>query len=87
MYLYVTPDWPRRMFIVAIRTHIYAAWALIVALAIHVAARLGLLPTHGGILRGMFGDGTLPLATARRLWPEWTRRTLARAAREAPPTD
>lgn len=74
VYLYFLPVAPRWVFLVAIRAHVYSAWVLIVALGIHIVAGLGVLPTHRGIARAMFGDGTVPLATARRLWPGWTRR-------------
>lgn len=74
VYLYFLPGAPAWVFALAIRAHIYAAWLLLAAVAIHILAGLGLLPTHRGVLRAMFGDGTVPLATAARLWPGWTRR-------------
>lgn len=89
VYLYWLPPAPRWLFILVIRAHVYVEWALLAALALHVFAGLGVLPTHRGITRSMFGDGTVPLATAERLWPEWTRQQIparpaaaqARAAR------
>jgi len=70
--LYLAPSEWRWVFVVAVRAHIYANEVLLAALAVHVLAGLGILPTHRGIWRSMFGDGTVPLATAQRLWPAWT---------------
>lgn len=70
--LYLAPPEWRWVFVVAVRAHIYANEVLLAALAVHVLAGLGILPTHRGIWRSMFGDGAVPLATARRLWPGWT---------------
>lgn len=84
IYLYFLPPGPRWVFLVIIRMHIWGAWLLLAALALHVFAGLGVLPTHRGIARAMFGDGTLPLATARRLWPGWTRRQLEADTGKAP---
>lgn len=74
VYLYFAPPLPRQVFAWVMRTHIAAGWTAIGALAIHVFAGLGLLPTHRGLLNAMFGNGTLPLAAARRLWPAWVDR-------------
>lgn len=70
--LYLAPLGWRWVFVVAVGVHIDANVVLVAALAVHVLAGLGILPTHRGIWRSMFGDGAVPLATARRLWPAWT---------------
>lgn len=80
IWIYFSPAAPRWVFILMIRTHIWSAWVILGALAVHVLAGLGILPTHRGILRTMFGDGTLPTRTALRLWPAWTRREAAAQA-------
>ncbi len=80
LYLYWLPDAPRWVFIVAIRAHMYAASTLLVALSLHVLAGLGILPTHRGIARAMFGDGRVSETMARTLWPAWAEHA-ARARR------
>lgn len=72
--LYFMPPGWRWPFVIGIRAHILANEAFTILLLVHVLAGSGLLPTHRGIARSMFGDGTVPLATARRLWPGWTAR-------------
>ncbi len=74
VYLYFLPTAPLWVFVVTIRAHVYGAWVMLGALVIHGIAGSGILPTHRSIARSMFGDGTLPMATARGLWPGWTRR-------------
>lgn len=81
VYLYFLPPAPSWVFLVAIRAHVYAAWLLIAMLAVHVVAGLGVLPTHRGLARAMFGDGSVPVATARRLWPGWMRTRRDASAR------
>ncbi|TAN31196.1 MAG: hypothetical protein EPN31_00105 [Castellaniella sp.] len=76
LYLYILPDAPRWMFLLVIRTHVYGAWMMIAALCLHAFAGLGILRTHKGLLSAMFGDGTVPIQTARTLWPAWTRKKL-----------
>lgn len=81
--LYFAPaDW-RWVFVVAVRAHAFAADALMLALLAHVIAGLGVLPTHRGIWRSMWGDGTVPLATARRLWPGWTASRMVKHSSDA----
>lgn len=72
--LFILPGMPRGALLLVLRTHVYAAWGMMAVLALHVAAGLGLLPTHRGIAGSMFGDGSVPRDTAMRLWPGWTRR-------------
>lgn len=49
---------------------------MMAALCLHVFAGLGILHTHKGLLSAMFGDGTVPIETARTLWPAWTQEKL-----------
>lgn len=77
VYLYFLPSAPLWVFLVAIRAHVYGAWLLLALLAVHILAGLGVLPTHRGLARAMFGDGTVPAATAHRLWPGWAARKQA----------
>ncbi|WP_417276769.1 cytochrome b/b6 domain-containing protein [Castellaniella sp.] len=76
VYLYILPAAPQWVFLVAIRIHIYGAWVAIIALCLHAFAGLGVLHTHRGLLGAMFGDGTVPMQTARTLWPDWTQKKL-----------
>lgn len=76
VWLWFSPEAPRWVFAAVVRTHIYSTWTLLGMLGLHILAGLGLLPTHRGIWRSMFGNGSVPLATARRLWPGWTSRQL-----------
>ncbi|MEB2347384.1 MAG: cytochrome b/b6 domain-containing protein [Comamonadaceae bacterium] len=82
--LYFAPAHWRWVFVVAVRAHALAGCVLMLALLVHAIAGLGVLPTHRGVARSMFGDGTVPLATARRLWPGWTT---SRVARHPPDTE
>ncbi|MCZ2104613.1 MAG: hypothetical protein LC137_09550 [Burkholderiales bacterium] len=82
--LYFAPAHWRWVFVVAVRAHALAGGVLMLALLVHAIAGLGVLPTHRGVARSMFGDGTVPLATARRLWPGWTT---SRVARHPPDTE
>jgi hypothetical protein len=79
IYLFFLPNGPRWAFLLIIRTHIYGSWTMVAALFLHVFAGLGILRTHRGLLRTMFGDGTPPVRTARTLWPAWTNATLPTA--------
>lgn len=76
VYLYILPTAPQWVFLLAIRAHIYGAWMMMAVLCLHVLGGLGILPTHRGLLRAMFGDGTVPIQTARTLWPAWTQQQL-----------
>lgn len=84
LYLYFwTPAFPfgQAPLGYAIRVHIAAAWLLIACLCLHVAAGLGVLPTHRGLARAMFGNGRVSARLARTLWPGWAaRQTAARSA-------
>lgn len=71
----------RMVFAWTLRTHLAAAWVFIAALSAHVFAGLGLLPTHRGVTRAMFGDGRIKSDLGLRLWPDWTARKLAGKSR------
>lgn len=81
VYLFWLPPAPLWVFLVMIRAHVGAAWVAIALLCIHIVAGLGVLPSHRGIARAMFGDGTVPEATARRLWPAWAEKVNARGTK------
>lgn len=66
----------RLLFAWTVRIHLAAAWVFIAAAGVHIVAGTGLLPTHRGVTRAMFGDGRVRLSLARRLWPGWTARRL-----------
>lgn len=73
MGLFLAADAPRWLLALLIRTHVYVSWLMLGVLALHVLAGSGILPTHRGIARSMFGDGTVSLALAERLWPGWVQ--------------
>lgn len=73
-YLYLTPPFGRVLLVYAIRIHIIAVWLLLACLCIHIAAGIGLLPTHRGLATAMFGNGRVTITLAQTLWPGWTRR-------------
>lgn len=80
LYLYFwSPSWPLGQMSLgyAIRIHIVAAWLLIACLCLHIAAGLGVPRTHRGLVRAMFGNGTVPESVARTLWPGWADRQTA----------
>ena len=66
----------RLLFAWTVRIHLAAGWAFIAAVGVHIIAGTGLLPTHRGVARAMFGDGRVRTELARRLWPGWTTRRL-----------
>ena len=66
----------RLLFAWTVRIHLATAWVLIAAVGVHIIAGTGLLPTHRGVARAMFGDGRVRIGLARRLWPGWTARRL-----------
>ena len=72
----VIPTHIRLLFAWTVRIHLAAAWVCIGAVGVHVVAGTGLLPTHRGVARAMFGDGRVQTELARRLWPGWTARRL-----------
>lgn len=78
--LYFAPPYARLILAWAVRIHIFAAVVLIVCASIHIFAGSGLLPTHRGVARSMFGNGRVRLGLARRLWPGWARRQAADSA-------
>jgi cytochrome b subunit of formate dehydrogenase len=72
--LYFASPYARLILVWAVRVHVFATVVLIVCVCIHILAGSGLLPTHRGVARSMFGNGRVRLSLARRLWPGWARR-------------
>ena len=66
----------RMVFAWTLRIHLATAWVFIAAASVHIFAGIGLLPTHRGVTRAMFGDGHVKVELSRRLWPGWTDRQL-----------
>jgi len=58
---------------ISVRVHDAASWLFIAAIAAHIIAGSGVLPTHRGAARAMI-DGRIRQDTADRLWPAWTKR-------------
>lgn len=87
--LYLMPPSARMLLAWAVRIHIFATVVLIVCAGIHILAGSGLLWTHRGVTRAMFGNGRVRVSLARRLWPHWARRTAAESdlADPAPEVD
>lgn len=79
----VAPSSARQVVAWGIRVHAMSGVALIVAIGLHMIAGSGLLPTHRGIARSMFGNGTVSVTLAERLWPGWTRRNVMNDAARA----
>ena len=71
----------RMVFAWTLRAHLAAAWVFIATVSVHVFAGLGVLPTHRGVTRAMFGDGQIKTELGLRLWPGWTARKLAGKSR------
>jgi cytochrome b subunit of formate dehydrogenase len=42
----------------------------------HTLIAVGVLPGYRGVWRAMHAGGRVPLATARRVWPAWTERSI-----------
>ena len=71
----------RMVFAWTLRTHLASAWVFIATVSVHIFAGLGVLPTHRGVTRAMFGDGRIKTELGLRLWPGWTARNLADKSR------
>jgi formate dehydrogenase subunit gamma len=65
------------LFGVLAAVHRLATIGFTVVIAGHIVIALGILPGYRGVWRSMHLGGRLPLATARRIWPGWTERTIA----------
>lgn len=74
----VIPNESRRAIGWAIRIHVAAAAVLIGSVCLHGLVGSGLLPSHRGVGRTMFGDGRVEISLARRLWPGWSLRQSGR---------
>lgn len=74
-YLYVwSPQMPGAGWIGGVITVHAASTRVLMGLSgIHILAGSGLLWTHRGLLRAMFGEGRIRYALADRLWPAWAR--------------
>jgi cytochrome b subunit of formate dehydrogenase len=59
-------------FVVLVRVHRYATYALVPLVAIHVVLAIGVLPGYRGAWRSMHLGGRTPRATVERLWPAST---------------
>lgn len=76
-------------FALMVKLHRYATYVLTPLVIGHVLVALGILPGYRGVWRAMHWGGRVPLATARRLWPERTpeaqkpKASLARSGRVA----
>jgi cytochrome b subunit of formate dehydrogenase len=64
--------------------HTWATLIVTPLIAGHVLIAAGVLPGYRGVWRSMHLGGRMPLDTARRLWPGWTERTLARMGSKPP---
>lgn len=71
----VPRDMPQ-LFAWVLRIHIAAAILLIGSVCVHIVAASGLLSTHRGIARAMFGDGRVGVPLSSRLWPGWTAKQI-----------
>lgn len=74
-----------RVFASLAKIHEWATFVLTTLLAGHVLIALGLLPGYRGVWRSMHLGGRVSEATAKRVWPGWTQRTLADNAAPKPP--
>jgi formate dehydrogenase subunit gamma len=74
-----------RVFASLAKIHEWATLVLTPLLAGHVLIALGLLPGYRGVWRSMHLGGRVSEATAKRVWPGWTQRTLADNAAPKPP--
>jgi cytochrome b subunit of formate dehydrogenase len=72
-------------FVWLVRVHRWTTWLLTPVIVGHVLVASGVLPGYRGVWRSMHSRRGVSEATARRLWPAWTRRRLD-ADREPPIT-
>lgn len=84
IYLYLAPPLGPAALAWAIRLHMAAVWLLMGGLGLHIVAGAGVLPTHRGLARAMFGNGRVPAALAQVLWPAWAGRAAAKEAAAGP---
>lgn len=78
--LYLAPFGPSAL-AWAVRVHGASVGLLLACLGVHIAAGSGVLRTHRGLARAMFGNGQVPVPMAQALWPAWTRHELGAQAR------
>lgn len=60
------------------RVHRWATYLITPVLAGHILIAAGLLPGYRGVARAMHLGGRLRVDTARRVWPDWLDRRLAK---------
>jgi formate dehydrogenase subunit gamma len=72
------------LFAVMNLVHRVSTIAFTVVIAGHIVVASGILPGYRGAWRSMHLGGRLRLATARRLWPAWTERTIAAGPADRP---
>lgn len=73
VYIYVAPAFPTLIMAWTLRFHTVSGWVLVVCVVVHILAGSGVLPTHRGVARAMFGSGRVDQALADRLWPAWAQ--------------
>ena len=64
----------KNVVLMATTMHDVGFFVLIVALMGHIYVGLGLFKPYRGIVRAMFGDGTVDEKLAKRLWPDWAKK-------------
>lgn len=67
-------------FVWLLQIHTLATIIATVLIVGHVLIAAGVLPGYRGVWRSMHFGGGLSLDTARRVWPGWTERTLAKVS-------
>jgi formate dehydrogenase subunit gamma len=66
-------------FVVLRQVHRWATFLITPVLAGHILIATGVLPGYRGVARSMHAGGRLRVEVARRIWPSWSERQLARA--------
>jgi cytochrome b subunit of formate dehydrogenase len=63
-------------FVVFLKLHVWATYAVTVLVAGHIVIASGVLPGYRGVWRSIHLGGRLNRTVAERIWPGWARRTL-----------
>jgi cytochrome b subunit of formate dehydrogenase len=58
------------------KIHRWTTFVVTPVVAGHLLVAFGVLPGYRGVWRAMHLGGRVPLATARRVWPGWTERSV-----------
>lgn len=61
-------------FVVLVRLHTWATYAVTPLILGHIVVAAGILPGYRGVWRSMHLGGRLDISVARRLWPGWYER-------------